>query len=43
MAKNDLQGTVELLLLKMLSQHLQEAARDFEHLVKGVRVILNYA
>jgi PadR family transcriptional regulator PadR len=108
MAKNDLQGTLELLVLKTLSQigwlhgygivlhiqrasdellrveegslypalhrmehngwiasewaltesnrkakyykltaagrkHLQEAVRDFEHLVKGVRAILNYA
>jgi hypothetical protein len=46
MAKNDLQGTLDLLVPKTLSQmgsQLQEAEKNFEQLVKGVRAILRYA
>lgn len=52
MAKNDLQGALDLLVLKTLSQtgsshdygivlHMLRASD--EHLVKGVRAILRYA
>jgi hypothetical protein len=43
MAKNDLQGTLDLLVLSAGKKHLLSVEKDCEHLVQGVRAILRYA